>query len=70
MTDKFKLGLIVNMLGWALVFRSALGVLLAAITVLILVGRIRSEETLLRSQFGAAYDAYRVRTWRLIPGLY
>jgi protein-S-isoprenylcysteine O-methyltransferase Ste14 len=64
------LGLIVNMLGWALAFRSALGVLLAAITVPILVGRIRSEETLLQSQFGAAYDAYRARTWRLIPGLY
>jgi len=64
------LGLIVNMLGWALVFRSALGVLLAAITVPILVGRIRSEETLLQSQFGPEYDAYRARTWRLIPGLY
>jgi protein-S-isoprenylcysteine O-methyltransferase Ste14 len=64
------LGMIVNMLGWALVFRSALGVLLVALTVAILIGRIRSEETLLQSQFGAAYDAYRARTWRLIPGLY
>jgi protein-S-isoprenylcysteine O-methyltransferase Ste14 len=64
------LGLLVNMLGWALAFRSTLGVLLTALTVLILVGRIRSEETLLRSQFGAEYDAYRARTSRLIPGLY
>jgi protein-S-isoprenylcysteine O-methyltransferase Ste14 len=46
------------------------GLLLTALTVLILIGRIRSEETLLRSQFGAAYDAYRARTWRLLPGLY
>jgi protein-S-isoprenylcysteine O-methyltransferase Ste14 len=64
------LGLLVNALGWALAFRSAVGVLLTALTVVILVGRIRSEEALLRSQFGAEYDAYRTRTWRLIPGLY
>jgi len=64
------LGLLVNALGWALAFRSALGVLLVAVTVAILVGRIRSEEALLQSQFGPEYDAYRARTWRLIPGLY
>src|SRR5262249_23549738 len=64
------LGLLVNMLGWALAFRSVVGVLLTALTVLILVGRIRSEEALLQSQFGPAYDAYRARTWRLVPGLY
>ncbi len=26
-----------------------------------------SEEALLQSQFGAEYNAYRARTWRLIP---
>jgi protein-S-isoprenylcysteine O-methyltransferase Ste14 len=60
------LGLLVNLLGWALAFRSVIG----ALTVAILVGRIRSEEALLASQFGAEYAAYRARTWRLIPGLY
>jgi protein-S-isoprenylcysteine O-methyltransferase Ste14 len=64
------LGLLVNALGWALAFRSAVGALLTAFTVVILLGRIRSEEALLHSQFGADYDAYRARTWRLIPGLY
>lgn len=64
------LGMIVNALGWALAFRSAIGVLLTACTVLILLGRIRSEEALLQSQFGATYEAYRARTWRLVPGLY
>ena len=64
------LGLIVNFLGWALVFRSALGVALTGLTVLILLGRIRAEEALLQAQFGAEYDAYRARTSRLIPGLY
>jgi len=64
------LGLLVNMLGWALAFRSLIGVLLGALTVAILIGRIRSEEALLHTQFGAEYEAYRARTWRLIPGLY
>ena len=43
-----------------------------SITLLIppLVARMRAEEALLQSQFGAEYDAYRARTWRLIPGLY
>jgi protein-S-isoprenylcysteine O-methyltransferase Ste14 len=64
------LGLIVNLVGWSLAFRSAVGVLLAALTVPILLARIRSEEALLQSRFGAEYDAYRARTWRLVPGLY
>jgi protein-S-isoprenylcysteine O-methyltransferase Ste14 len=64
------LGLLVNALGWALVFRSAVGVLLTALMLLPLLARIRAEETLLRTQFGAEYNAYRARTSRLIPGLY
>jgi protein-S-isoprenylcysteine O-methyltransferase Ste14 len=64
------LGLLVNSVGWALTFRSAVGVLLTALMVLPLLARIRAEETLLRTQFGAEYDAYRARTSRLIPGLY
>jgi protein-S-isoprenylcysteine O-methyltransferase Ste14 len=64
------LGLLVNSLGWGLAFRSGVGVLLAALMVPPLVARIRAEERLLRSEFGAEYDAYRARTSRLIPGLY
>jgi protein-S-isoprenylcysteine O-methyltransferase Ste14 len=64
------LGLLVNALGWAFVFRSGVGVLLTVLTMVPLVARIRSEERLLHSQFGAEYDAYRARTARLIPGLY
>jgi protein-S-isoprenylcysteine O-methyltransferase Ste14 len=64
------LGLLVNSLGWALAFRSAVGVLLTALMLLTLLARIRSEETLLRTQFGAEYDAYRARTSRMIPGVY
>ncbi|KWO43509.1 isoprenylcysteine carboxyl methyltransferase [Burkholderia sp. MSMB1459WGS] len=64
------LGLLVNSLGWALAFRSGIGVLLVALMLVPLVARIRSEEALLRSQFGAEYDAYCARTWRLLPGVY
>jgi protein-S-isoprenylcysteine O-methyltransferase Ste14 len=64
------LGLLVNSLGWALAFRSGVGVLLTALTIPPLLARIRAEETLLRTQFGGEYDAYRARTSRLIPGVY
>jgi protein-S-isoprenylcysteine O-methyltransferase Ste14 len=64
------LGLLLNSLGWALAFRSAVGVLLVACLIPPLVARIRAEEALLRSEFGAEYDTYRGRTWRLVPGLY
>ena len=64
------LGLLVNSLGWALAFRSGVGILLTLLTVPPLLARIRAEERLLSSQFGAEYDAYRRRTSRLIPGIY
>ncbi|MBI3144293.1 MAG: isoprenylcysteine carboxylmethyltransferase family protein [Pseudogulbenkiania sp.] len=64
------LGLLVNSLGWALVFRSGAGVLLTALIIPPLIARIRAEEALLRTQFGGEYEAYCARTWRLIPGLY
>ncbi len=64
------LGMLVMVLGWGLAFRSWVGVLLTVLIVLPLVARIRAEERLLRTQFGAEYDAYCARTSRLIPGLY
>lgn len=64
------LGLLVASLGWALAFRSLVGVFLVALMIPPLIARMRSEEALLRSQFGEEYAAYCARTWRLIPGLY
>ena len=32
--------------------------------------RISAEERMLRAKFGAAYQNYQQRTWRLIPGLF
>jgi protein-S-isoprenylcysteine O-methyltransferase Ste14 len=64
------LGLLVSALGWALAFRSGVGVLLAACLIPPLLARMGAEERLLRTQFGGEYDAYCSRTWRLLPGIY
>jgi protein-S-isoprenylcysteine O-methyltransferase Ste14 len=64
------LGLLITSLGWVLTFRSGVGVLLAAALLVPLVARIRAEERLLREHFGAEYNDYCKRTWRLVPGIY
>ena len=63
-------GLLIGSLGWSLTFRAGAGVLLTALTLVPVLARIHAEEMLLRSHFGAEYDAYRARTSRLIPGVY
>jgi protein-S-isoprenylcysteine O-methyltransferase Ste14 len=64
------LGLLLGLFGWALVFRSMIGVLVALLLLPPLVARMNAEEALLESEFGARYSAYRRRTWRLLPFLY
>ena len=64
------LGLLIGSLGWSLAFRSGVGVLMTAALIPPLIARMHAEERLLASEFGAPYDAYRARTWRLIPGIY
>jgi protein-S-isoprenylcysteine O-methyltransferase Ste14 len=64
------LGLIIMGLGWALTFRSGVGVILSGLVIPPLLARIRSEKALLRSQCGEQYDSYYRQTWRLIPGVY
>jgi protein-S-isoprenylcysteine O-methyltransferase Ste14 len=64
------LGLLLGLFGWALVFRSAIGVLVSLLLVPPLVARMNSEEALLESEFGERYADYRRRTWRLLPYVY
>ena len=64
------LGMMVIGTGWALAFRSGVGLILVALTLVPLIARIHSEEALLRAQFGSEYEAYCARSWRLIPGVY
>jgi protein-S-isoprenylcysteine O-methyltransferase Ste14 len=64
------LGLLLGVLGWAQVFRSAIGVLVSLLLIPPLVARMNAEEALLESEFGARYADYRRRTWRLVPFVY
>ena len=64
------LGMLLALVGWALLFRSGVGLIATGLGVSLLVARIESEEALLSSHFGSSYDAYRRRTWRLLPGIY
>lgn len=64
------LGLLLTALGWALGFRSGVGLLLLALLIPPLFSRIRAEERLLDSQFGDEYRAYAARTPRMLPGIY
>ena len=64
------LGFVISSLGWVLAFRSGAGVILTLLMIPPLLARIAAEEALLRSQFGAAYEAYCARTWRMVPGIF
>jgi protein-S-isoprenylcysteine O-methyltransferase Ste14 len=63
------LGLIAGSVGWGLVFRSTVGVLLAFALIPVLAGRIRAEEKLLSAHFGEAYERYRASTPMFFPRL-
>ncbi|MBN1965264.1 MAG: isoprenylcysteine carboxylmethyltransferase family protein [Anaerolineae bacterium] len=65
------LGFLLWAVGLCIVLRSGWG-LLAMLSAFLpgVLFRIQREEALLRRHFGAAYDRYASRTWRLIPFLY
>jgi protein-S-isoprenylcysteine O-methyltransferase Ste14 len=63
-------GLLVTSIGWAMTFQSGVGVILALLMLIPLMARIHSEERLLQARFGAEYEAYCTRTWRLVPHVY
>ena len=56
--------------GLPLIFRSLLLLPLFVVGVLFVGYRIRQEEKLLGEHFGAEFEAYRRRTWCLLPYLY
>jgi protein-S-isoprenylcysteine O-methyltransferase Ste14 len=62
------LGLLLGVLGWGVAFRAGVGV--TALMLPVVIARIEAEERLLGETFGAEYEAYRARTWRLIPYVY
>jgi len=56
--------------GLPLLFRSWLFLGMLPLGALFVGLRIRAEERLLAEEFGAEFDAYRRRTWRLLPYIY
>ncbi len=64
------LGVILMGGGVPLLFRSWIGPVLWLALLIVLVDRIRDEESLLHQEFGPAWEAYEKRSWRLIPYLY
>jgi protein-S-isoprenylcysteine O-methyltransferase Ste14 len=64
------LGALLGGVGWVLVFRSGIGLILMALLFPMIFVVIPAEESLLLSEFGEAYADYRRRTWRLVPFVY
>jgi protein-S-isoprenylcysteine O-methyltransferase Ste14 len=64
------LGLLILILGSALVFRSWIGIAADVILLGTLLWRIRDEEALLRGEFDAEWEAYCRRTKRLLPWIW
>jgi protein-S-isoprenylcysteine O-methyltransferase Ste14 len=65
------LGQLLVFLGAALALGNAIGAIaMLVITVGAFGWRIRVEEAALGERLGEPYEAYRRRTWRLVPGLY
>jgi protein-S-isoprenylcysteine O-methyltransferase Ste14 len=64
------LGIILFVIGIAMVFRSWLGVLIAVATIVVLLWRMRDEEALMHQEFGLEWERYARRTHRLIPHLW
>ena len=64
-------GALLAMAGWALVFRSVIGLLLTAAMCVSIIALIHVEEDFLVREFGKQYRAYQQRTrWRLLPFMY
>jgi protein-S-isoprenylcysteine O-methyltransferase Ste14 len=65
------LGSLVSLLGLGLAFENWASIIAAlALPLLATLRRIRIEEALLESHFGAEYAQYKTRTWRLLPWVY
>ncbi len=64
------LGAYLGGIGWVLVFRSAIGLVLMLLLALSFGWVVGKEEALLLTEFGDEYAAYRRRTWRMIPFIY
>ena len=63
-------GLLVSMIGYVLIFRSSIGLILNVLLFLLLLSRMADEEKFLEAHFGSAYQTYCQKTRRLVPLIY
>ena len=63
-------GGIIYALGFALLFRSWIGIVALILSLVVFMLRIRDEEALMQAEFGQEWEAYCQRSWRLIPFIY
>lgn len=64
------LGGIIQGVGLSLLFRSWAGILLTILFLVIVLFRIRDEETLMGAEFGDTWKHYCQKTWRMIPYIF
>jgi protein-S-isoprenylcysteine O-methyltransferase Ste14 len=64
------LGILLTDAGIILLFRSFLALVPLALLAAVILWRIHDEDVLLREEFGAEWDAYRARSWRLLPWMW
>ena len=64
------LGGVLFAVGFALLFRSWIGLVGSALFVGVVLFRIKDEEALMRQEFGQEWETYCQQSWRLMPYLY
>jgi protein-S-isoprenylcysteine O-methyltransferase Ste14 len=64
------LGVMVLAIGFSAVFSSWIGLAMSMLVFVVLLFRIKDEETLMQLEFGSAWQAYCKYSWRLIPYIY
>lgn len=64
------LGGLLQGIGLSLLFRSWIGLALTVIFLVTILFRIKDEEAMMSQAFGAEWETYCRRSWRLIPWLY
>lgn len=61
------LGILAFFTGISLVFRSWLAILVVSALGIVLIWRVYAEEALMQQEFGAAWEAYCKKSWRILP---
>lgn len=61
------LGGMIQGIGMSLLFRSWIGLALTVLFIIIVLFRIKDEESLMGKEFGAEWEAYCKKSWRFLP---